>query len=465
LRWCYCVAGVTGLWGSWSVSGNSELFGDLPEQLVPEAPGRGMPRLRQPERHQLGWYAATIDDLVARDHPVRAVWAFVQSLDLRALHDAVKAREGVPGQAPPAPELMMALWLWATVEGVGSARQLARLCEQHLAYRWLCGGVSMNYHTLSDFRVAHAGALDRLLAGGVAALVAQGLVALDVLAQDGLKVRAAAGAGSFRRRERLGKLAVAAKARVARLRAELEADPAAGDRRQRAAQQRAAREQEERVRAALDRMSELEVERARREKTNKAEVSRQKEPRASTTDAEARAMKLADGGFRPAYNMQIVSAPKGQLIVAVDIDTTGSDRGLTRPALEGLGAAGTRPSDYLVDGGFTKNEDIEWAHESGIKLWCPPVHSKHGTDPYAPRPDDKPGVADWRRRMASEPGKALYKQRSQAECPNAWARRMGLTRLLVRGKDKARAVLLWFALAHNMLRAFALRRAAMAAAT
>lgn len=323
----------------------------------------------------------------------------------------------------------------------------------------------MNYHTLSDFRVAHAAVLDRLLAGGVAALVAQGLVVLDVLAQDGLKVRAAAGAGSFRRRERLGKLAVAAKARVARLRAELEADPAAGDRRQRAAQQRAAREQEERVQAALDRMNELEAERARREKTNKAEVSRQKEPRASTTDAEARAMRLADGGFRPAYNMQIVSAPKGQVIVAVDIDTTGSDRGLARPALERLSDAGTPPSDYLVDGGFAKTDDIEWAHQSGIKLWCPPGHSKHGTDPYAPRPDDKPGVADWRRRMASEPGKALYQQRSQAECPNAWARRMGLAQLRVRGKQKARAVLLWFALAHNMLRALALRRAAMAAAT
>ena len=176
-------------------------------------------------------------------------------------------------------------------------------------------------------------------------------------------------------------------------------------------------------------------------------------------------MRLADGGFRPAYNMQIVSAPKGQLIVAVDIDTTGSDRGLARPALEGLGAAGTRPADYLVDGGFTKNDDIEWAHASGIKLWCPPAQSKHGSDPYAPRGDDKPGVAEWRRRMASEPGKALYKERSKAECPNAWARRMGLTRLMVRGKAKARAVLLWFALAHNMLRTFALRRAAIAAAT
>src|SRR3954470_12861773 len=455
---------MTGLRGSRSVSGNSELFEDLPEQPVPEAPGRGTPRLRQPERHQPGWQIMVIDDLVAREQRVRAVWALVQGLDLRALHDAVKAREGVPGQAPPAPELMMALWLWATVDGVGSARQLTRMCEQHLAYRWLCGGVSMNYHTLSDFRVAHAAVLDQLLAGGVAALVDEGLVALDVLAQDGLKVRAAAGAGSFRRRERLVKLAEAGTARVERLGAELEGDPAAGDRRQRAAQQRAAREQQERVKAALDRMSDLEAERARREKTNKAEVSRQKEPRASTTDAEARAMKLADGGFRPAYNMQIVSAPKGQIVVAVDIDTTGSDRGLARPALERLGAAGTRPLDYLVDGGFAKNDDIEWAHEGGIQLWCPPVHSKHGTDPFAPRRDDKPGVADWRRRMASEAGKARYKQRAQAECPNAWARRMGLTRLYVRGKDKARAVLLWFALAHNMLRAFALRRAAMAAA-
>jgi transposase len=452
------------------VPSEKELFADLPEQPAPEAPGRGMPRLRQPERHQLGWQVATIDDLVARDHPVRAVWAFVQGLDLRALHDAVKAREGVPGQAPPAPELMMALWLWATVEGVGSARQLARLCEQHLAYRWLCGGVSMNYHSLSDFRVAHAAVLDRLLAGGVAALVAQGVVALDVLAQDGLRVRAAAGAGSFRRRERLVELAAAATARVEQLRGELDADPAAGDRRQRAAhqraaQQRAAREGEERVKAALDRMSELEAERTRRAKTNKAEVSRQKEPRASTTDAEARAMKLADGGFRPAYNMQIISAPRGQVIVAVDIDTTGSDRGLARPALERLDAAARRPSDFLVDGGFTKNDDIEWAHANGIRLWSPPVHSKHRTDPYAPRPDDQPGVADWRQRMASEPGKALYKQRATAECPNAWARRMGLSRLLVRGKDKARAVLLWFALAHNMLRAFALRRRAMPAAT
>lgn len=434
------------------------LLGDLPKQRAPETAGRGAPRLRRPERRQIGWHMAAIDDLIAPDHPVRAVWGFVSALDLAGLHAAVKAREGVPGQAPPAPALMMALWLWATVDGVGSARQLDKLCEQHLAYRWLCGGVSMNYHTLSDFRVAHGDVLERLLAQGVAALVGEGLVALDVLAQDGLKVRAAAGAASFRRRPRLEALAQAAKARVERLRAELDDDPGLGNRRRQAAQQRAARDQEQRTQAALDRMRELEAERARRLKTNKTEVAKQKEPRASTSDAQARPMKMADGGFRPAYNMQLVTAARGQVIVTVDIDTTGSDRGLARPALDKLTTCGLRPCDYLVDGGFAKNDDIEWAHQQGIKLWCPPAHGKHRTDPYAPRPDDGPGVADWRRRMASEPGKALYKRRSIAECPNAWARRMGLTRLLVRGKDKARTMLLWFALAHNMLRAFALRR-------
>ena len=447
------------------MSGNSELFEELAEQPVPEAPGRGTPRLRQPERHQLGWQVVAIDDLVARDHPVRAVWAFVEGLDLRALHDAVKAREG--GTGTGAAGTRADDGAVAVGDGGRDRQRAAAGPDVRAASRLSLAvrrGVDELPHTVGFSRGAHRGARSAAgRRGGGAGRTGSGG------ARRAGAGRAQGARGRRRRfvprRERLGKLAAAAQARVERLRAELEADPAAGDRRQRAAQQRAAREREERVKAALDRMSALEAERARREKTNKAEVSRQKEPRASTTDAEARAMKLADGGFRPAYNMQITSAPQGQVIVAVDIDTTGSDRGLVRPALEQLSAAGRRPSDYLVDGGFTKNDDIEWAHENGIKLWCPPVHNKHGSDPLAPRRDDKPGVADWRRRMASEPGKALYKQRAQAECPNAWARRMGLTRLSVRGKDKARAVLLWFALAHNMLRAFALRRAAMATAT
>jgi transposase len=439
---------------------DGELFEELHERKGPQPEGRGAPRLRVPERSQIDTHWAALDDLIAEDHPVRAVWAFVSGLDLSALHEAIKAREGQPGHPPAQPELLMALWLWATVDGVGSARRLDQLCRDHLVYRWLCGGVSMNYRTLSDFRIAHREVLDQLLAQGVASLVEAGLVSLDILAQDGLRVRASAGAGSFRRRKRLEELRTAAQARVTRLRAEIEADPGSGDKVRRAAQIRAAGEREARIAAAQRRMQELEAERARREKTNKQQVSKQKEPRASTTDAEARVMKMASGGFRPAYNMQIVGAPKGQVIVALDIDTSGSDRGLARPAIEALHGRGYQPSDYLIDGGFTKNDDIEWAHEAGTRLWCPPGQTRHGTDPYAPKRDDSAAVADWRKRMASEAGKTIYRRRSEHECINARARRMGLQQLTVRGKEKARTVLLWFALAHNMLRSFALYAAA-----
>ena len=440
-----------------------DLFEELPEQNRPQPASRGAPRLRVPERSQIDTHWAALDDLIADDHPVRAVWAFVVGLDLSALREAIKAREGQPGHPPAAPELMMALWLWATIDGVGSARRLDQLCKEHLVYRWLCGGVSMNYHSLSDFRIAHVAVLDQLLARGVASLVEAGLVSLDILAQDGLRVRASAGASSFRRRKRLEELRTAAQARVARLRAEIEADPGSGDKVRRAAQIRAAREREARIAAAQQRMQELEAERARREKTNKQQVSKQNEPRASTTDAEARVMKMANGGFRPAYNMQIVGAPKGQVIVAVDIDTSGSDRGLARPAIEALHACGYQPSDYLIDGGFTKNDDIEWAHAVGTQLWCPPGQTRHGTDPYAPKPDDSTAVADWRKRMVSDPGKQIYRKRAEHECINARGRRMGLQQLTVRGKQKAHTVLLWFALAHNMMRSFALRAAAQAA--
>ncbi len=443
---------------------DEQLFEDLPEQERAQAEARGAPRLRVPERSQIAMQVAALDDLISEDHPVRSVWAFVDGLDLSALHEAIKAREGQPGHPPAAPKLMLALWLWATVDGVGSARELDRLCRDHLVYRWLCGGVSMNYHSLSTFRIAHIAVLERLLAEGVASMVEAGLVSLDTLAQEGLRVCAGAGASSFRRRVRLGELHAAAQARVERLRAEVETDPAAGDRVRRAAKERGAREREARIAAAQERMKELEAERERREKTNKKEVAKQKPPRASTTDADARVMKMADGGWRPAYNMQIISTPEHQVIVAVDIDTSGSDRGLAQPGIATVQAEGYEPSSYLVDGGFTKNDDIEWAHANDIKLWCPPGQTKHGTDPYAPKKGDGVGVADWRERMQSEDGKTFYRLRAEHECINAHARRMGLRQLSLCGKIKARIHLLWFAIAHNIMRFLALHAKAQAAA-
>jgi transposase len=408
--------------------------------------------LREPERDQIELRAVDLDSLIGAEHPARVIWAYVAKLDLSALEEAVRAREHTPGQAPASPRLLLALWLYATSQGVGSARALARLCESHEVYRWLCGGVSVNYHGLADFRSAQGALLDALLIENVATLSAAGVIDLDEVVQDGLRVRASAGSGSYRRRKKLHKELKKARRLVARLKQERDDDPEASNRRLEAARERAAREREERVAAALDKLAELEAERARRRKTNKAEVAKQKEPRVSTSDPQARVMKMADGGFRPAYNCQVATVAQGQIVVEVTALACGSDRGLLRPMLERLEQRhGCRPKRHLVDGGFHKNDDTEWAAERGIRVYGPASNSKHQTDPYAPRPDDGPGVAAWRRRMKSAHGKAVYKRRAMGECINARFRQWGLTQFTVRGLAKVDTALRWFALANNIL--------------
>jgi transposase len=372
------------------------LFGDLPEAAVADGgAGAGRARLREPVRDQLELQVLDVDGLIGAEHPARVVWAYVDKLDLRPLEEAVRAREHRPGQAPVSPKLYLALWLYATSDGVGSARALARLCESQAAYRWLCGGVSLNYHGLSDFRVAHPELLDRLLTEHVAALSAAGVIDLDEVVQDGVRVRAAAGARSFRRRKTLHKEFGKARRLVERLKREGKDDPAATSRRVQAAQVRAAREREARVEAALGKLGEIEAERERRGRTNTAAVAKQGEPRASTTDAQARVMKMPDGGFRPAYNCQVASVAQGQIVVAVTTETVGSDRGLMRPMLEAFHARYERwPKRHLVDGGFNDNDDTEWAAGQGVKVYGPAPKNKHCTDPYAPRANDGPGLPD-----------------------------------------------------------------------
>jgi len=438
-----------------------ELFEDLPDQAGPQrARTAGSPRLRQPERGQIELRAVDLDSLLAADHPARIIWAYVAKLDLSALYEPIRVREGTPGHPAIDPRLMLALWLHGTSEGVGSARALARLCESEHAYRWLCGGVSVNYHTLADFRLAHPELLDELLARNVAALAAAGVIDLDTLAQDGLRVRAAAGPGSFRRRATVEDRLQQARAAVERLKGEVEADPGANERRIQAAAKRAAREREARAAAALDKLAELEAQREKRKKSHAKESAKQGQPRVSLTDPEARIIKMPDGGFRPAYNMQIASAVEQQIIVGIDVTSAGSDAGLIRPMLEQLKQRGIRPTCYLADGGFTKKADIEWAEAQAIALYCPVPKSKHGTDPYAPRHADKPAVANWRQRMASEAGKACYRRRAIHECINARLRQWNLRQITVRGLAKAETVLRWFALANNIFGARRLLAAA-----
>ena len=428
------------------------LFGDLPEDEPRQTRSTGKPRMREPARDQIEWQFVDVDGLIGADHPARVIWAYVERLDLSELEEAIKAREHVPGQAPPTPRLLLALWLYAVSQKVGSARALARLCENHNAYRWLCGGVSVNYHGLADFRVEHPELIKKLLCQNVAALSVAGVISLDEVMQDGMRVRAAAGARSFRRRKTLEKELRKAARLVDELTSEAETDPAASNRRIEAAQERAAREREARVTAALAKLGELEAARKRRGRTNKKDVAKQGEPRASTTDPEARVMKMADGGYRPAYNCQISTAANGQIVVATYAETNGSDRGFMRPMLEEIKRCYDRlPKRYLVDGGFNNNGTTEWAATQGVKIYGPPPRSKHRTDPYAPRDDDGPGVARWRRRMKSPHGKGVYKRRTMSECINARFRQCGLLQFTVRGRQKVTTVLNWFALSNNIL--------------
>jgi transposase len=424
----------------------------------PLPPGR--PRLRTANRQQIVLRTAALDELIPPDHPARIVWGFVEGLDLSPLYDAIKSVAGHAGRPRIDPKILMALWIYATVDGVGSARQLEKLCASHDAYRWILGDVSINYHTLADFRTDHVELLDRLLTESVAALLAEGLVTLERVAQDGMRVRASAGAASFRRRPTLEEALAEAEAQVEALRAELEQDPAAGDRRREAARERAARERAERIKGALDRLPELEA---------KKKAEDREKARCSTTDADATVMKMGDGGFRPAYNVEFGTAVGSQIIVGVEVVTIGSDAGRMVPMVEQIGARyDEKPGAVLVDGGFAQHDQIEAVsgEGTGCTVYAPvPAPKDKRVDRYAAKPGDSPAVAAWRERMASAEAKAIYKERAAtAECANAQARNRGLIQLRVRGRLKAKAIALWYALAHNVMRAVSLRAEAAARA-
>lgn len=418
----------------------------MPNEREVKAAGDGEVRIVEAERQQVELRVFHLDGAVSAEHPVRAIWAFVEGVDLSALYEGVASVEGGAGRPAIDRKILMALWLYGTIEGVGSARGLDRLTKEHVAYQWICGGVGVNYHTLSDFRVRHDEVLDELLTQSVAALMKEGLVELKRVAQDGMKVRASAGASSFRRKKTLRECQRQAREQVRELRQELEEDPTAGTRRERAARERAARERAERVNRALERARELEKEKSK--KKDKEGV------RASTSDPQARVMKMGDGGWRPAYNVQLASDTPSQVIVGVEVTNQGNDQGQIEPMMDQLQERyDAVPAETLVDGGYTAHADLE-AVTGRTTVYAPvPKPKDPAVDPHRPKPTDSPAIAQWRKRMKTARAKRIYRERAAtAECVNAQARNRGLVRVLVRGIEKVRAVALWYALAHNVRR-------------
>ncbi|MGZ7058090.1 MAG: transposase [Candidatus Angelobacter sp.] len=421
-------------------------------------------RLRVPERRQMTMVVQCPDDLVPAQHPVRMVMALLETLDLGRFSESIQAREGVAGRDATDPRLLVGLWLYACIRGIGSARELARRCEESAAFRWLCGGVTVNHRLLSDFRVDHGAALDGLFTQVIASLVDQELVSVSRVSQDGVRVRVSAGAGSFRREERLQKMLAESKQHVEEMRRQLEnpESSAALSSRQRAARRRAAKEKQQRLEQAIAQLPELkqkQAEAARKAGQGKrGQKIREKEPRVSTSDAEARVMKMPNGGFNPACNVQLATDTKSRAIVGVEVSYEGSDSaGLSEPMRQQVEQrSGGKVEQHLLDGGYLRIADIEQAHEQGVELLVPP---KPARQPHRrgrelePKARDREAVLAWKRRMASAEGQAIYRQRAAtSETVNADLRcYRGLTQLTVRGLAKAKCVALWCALAYNVM--------------
>jgi transposase len=420
-------------------------------------------RLRVPDRTQVVVAMGSPDELIDVDHPARLVWRVVETLDLSAFYASIKAREGTVGRDATDPRLLVALWLYGCIDGVGSARELARLCKESHPYLWLCGGVTVNHHTLSDFRVGHgaaAAALDELFTQVIASLVQKKLVSVYRIAQDGTRVRACCGASSLRRRERLNVLLQQAKAHVAELKGLLgDPEKSAGlAAKKRAAMERAAREREQRIEQAIAQLPQLE---ARQQKlaTRKSakEKAKLKQPRSSTTDADARVMKMPDGGFRPAMNVQVATDTASRAIVGVDVINAGVDTGQLEPMRRQVETRTKQTvHEHLADGGYLTFDDVERAAEQQVTLYVPPKPprdpAKFG-DEFTPRPTDSDTVNAWRTRMGGDEAKEIYKQRAAtSETINADLKtHRGLVQLTVRGIAKAKCVALWCALAYNLM--------------
>ena len=421
------------------------LFPDMDPRPASDGCDDAPPRYETANRTQVELQPCDLDALLPPGHAARLVWRFVEGLDLSALYARIRAREGRAGRPPIDPKILVALWLYATMDGVGSAREVDRLCYSHDAYRWLRGGVSVNHHTLSDVRVQHHTVITDLLTQSIAALLSRGIVTMARVAHDGTRVRGSAGAGSFRRDATLQECLRAARKQVERTAKQTDAPVNA---REAAAQARAATEQLARVDEALAQLPAVQATKARQRD------GRRTEARVSTTDPDARMMKMADGGFRPASNVQLATDVDSRVVVGVTVTHAGTDRGSLPPMLAQVHTrTGRYPGAALIDGGCFSRETVTDAAAHGVTVYAP-LSTRRGGPTATPQPTDSPAVQAWRARMATEEAQRVYHARAAtAEWVHADGRtHRTLDRIPVRGLAKVHTWALWMALAHNMIR-------------
>jgi transposase len=326
-----------------------------PQPKAETLPARA--RIKLVERNQIVFRSVDVEGLIGEEHPARAIWEFVGQLDLRAYEQPIQAVEGVAGRPVWDPRLLISIWIYAYSRGISSAREICRRLAYEPAFQWLAGLEVINYHTLSDFRVAYDQQLTELFSNSLGVMSAAGLVDLERTMHDGSKVKALAGADSFRREQ-----TVQAHLEAARQQVEAMGDPRADESaRQRAARQRAARQRQERLEQALKELDQI--------RQTKNDAKEKESARVSLSDPTARIMKDGRGGYGPSYNVQITTDAKNKIIVGAGVSQSSSDAGELMPGMdrvqENLGQA---PKQVVTDGGFTNRPNIINSAERGIDL-------------------------------------------------------------------------------------------------
>jgi len=418
----------------------------------------GKPRLKSPVRNQVEFVMRSLDDLIPKDHLVRDVWNYANNLDLSIVLKQIQSVEGNAGRPATDPKICLAVWLFGTVKGINSARVLEEYCNEHDAFKWICGGVKVNYHTLSDFRSLQSEQLDELLTQSIAILSKMNVISLTVVSQDGMRVRASAGASSFKREETLQFNLGLARMLVTDLKEEAKKDPGACRKRLAAAEKRAAEEKVENIENALKELMEMRKSKIKAGEKEQRQVDEKdlNKTRASMTDPEARVMKMPDHGFRPAYNVQFATTNKGKAIIGVDVSKSGSDQKQTLGMLKQIEKRyAVVPEKWLQDGGYNNKTEFEKTAKAykGCKIYMPVKETKANKgDLYTRQSDDSEALGEWRERMGTEEAKEIYKDRAAtAEYSNAQARNHGLQQFLVRGLPKVKCVAFIYALTHNMI--------------
>jgi transposase len=472
------------------------------------------PRVRAVNRSQLTWQMLDVERLIELEHPARAIWELSGRLKLDGFYAPIEAVEGSAGRTPWDPRLLVSLWIYAYSRGISSAREIARRCSYEPAFQWLCGLEEINHHTLSDFRVSHDESLRELFVQVLGVLSSEGLVSLERVMHDGTRIKANAGADSFRREERLKEHLEAARKQVEAMGDPREEEP----KRKRAAQERALRERQQRLEQALE-----EVQKVRQGKR----AQDKEQARASQSDPQARIMKQSDGGYAPSYNVQLSTEASHRIVVGAEVSQSGSDFvhlvGAVAQVEQNLGQ---KPAQVVVDGGFTSRENIVALAEQGVDMigslpapnlssagqqrqrgvsekffldkfsydaeqniyrcptgailtpkgreFCPgvvlhkyvaeaevcaacpfrseccPGNQHHGRSVV--RAVHSPEVRQFAEKMQTEAAKAIYRQRGGvAEFPNAWIKdKLALKQFRLRGLVKVRLEVLWAALTYNV---------------